>query len=173
MLEHLLLDVGNFSEQLVYQLDKETQERLIERYYGLDDAFCREVVGKKLRKEHVMFFPRLLNINNKLCHQPIWKVLGFWRENVGTGVMDMVFAESSQFGRSEPSLASKYTPLPPFSCQKPSKLARFTSIYAFFLASLFRPVGSSSYLVCTLMYCMSITSSLSCDATFAVCFWAG
>ena len=50
MLEHLLLDVGNFSEQLVYQLDRETQERLIERYYGLDDAFCREVVGKKLRK---------------------------------------------------------------------------------------------------------------------------
>jgi len=48
MLEHLLLDVGNFSEQLVYQLDGETQERLIERYYGLDDAFCREVVGKKL-----------------------------------------------------------------------------------------------------------------------------
>ena len=50
MLEHLLLDVGNFSEQLVYQLDSETQERLIERYYGLDDAFCREVVGKKLRE---------------------------------------------------------------------------------------------------------------------------
>ena len=50
MLEHLLLDVGNFSEQLVYQLDRETQERLIERYYGLDDAFCREVVGKKLRE---------------------------------------------------------------------------------------------------------------------------
>lgn len=50
MLEHLLLTVGNFSEQLVYQLDKETQERLIESYYGLDDAYCREVVGKKLRE---------------------------------------------------------------------------------------------------------------------------
>jgi len=48
MLENLLLDAGNFSEQLLYQLDRETQERLIERYYGLDDAFCREVVGKKL-----------------------------------------------------------------------------------------------------------------------------
>ena len=50
MLENLLLDAGNFSEQLLYQLDRETQERLIERYYGLDDAFCREVVGKKLRE---------------------------------------------------------------------------------------------------------------------------
>ena len=57
MLEKLLLDAGNFSEQLLYQLDRETQERLIERYYGLDDAFCREVVGKKLREsDSVTYF---------------------------------------------------------------------------------------------------------------------
>ena len=57
MLENLLLDAGNFSEQLLYQLDRETQERLIERYYGLDDAFCREVVGKKLREsDSVTYF---------------------------------------------------------------------------------------------------------------------
>ena len=60
MLEHLLLDVGNFSEQLVYQLDGETQERLIERYYGLDDAFCREVVGKKLRQVMSCIFSHYL-----------------------------------------------------------------------------------------------------------------
>ena len=33
MLEQLLLTVGNFSEQQLYQLDSETQERLIESYY--------------------------------------------------------------------------------------------------------------------------------------------
>jgi hypothetical protein len=48
MLDKLLLKAGNFKEQLVYQLDKETQQRLIESYYGLDDSFCREMVGRKL-----------------------------------------------------------------------------------------------------------------------------
>ena len=48
MLEDLLLKVGNFSEQLVYQLDEETQQRLTESYYDLDDVLCRELVGRKL-----------------------------------------------------------------------------------------------------------------------------
>ncbi len=48
MLEHLLLTVGNFREQLLYQMSPETQNLLIERYYSLDSALCRELLGKKL-----------------------------------------------------------------------------------------------------------------------------
>ena len=48
MLEDLLLKVGNFSEQLLYQIDEDSAEELIEKYYGLDHAFCRELAGKKL-----------------------------------------------------------------------------------------------------------------------------
>jgi len=48
MLEDLLLKVGNFTEQLLYQIDDESAEDLIEKYYGLDASFCREMAGKKL-----------------------------------------------------------------------------------------------------------------------------
>ena len=48
MLEDTLLKVGNYSEQLVYQLDEPTQRRLIDAYYGLDDSLCRDLVGRKL-----------------------------------------------------------------------------------------------------------------------------
>ena len=40
-LEHLLLTVGNFSEQLLYQMDTVTKSRLIEKYYSLDSVLCR------------------------------------------------------------------------------------------------------------------------------------
>ena len=34
-----------FSEQLVFQLDSETQNLLIEKYYALDDSVVRELLG--------------------------------------------------------------------------------------------------------------------------------
>ena len=44
-----------FSEQLVFQLDSETQNLLIEKYYALDDCVVRELIGRKfssrLRKD--------------------------------------------------------------------------------------------------------------------------
>ena len=44
-----------FSEQLVFQLDSETQNLLIEKYYALDDCVVRELLGRKfssrLRKD--------------------------------------------------------------------------------------------------------------------------
>ena len=44
-----------FSEQLVFQLDSETQNLLIEKYYALDDSVVRELLGRKfssrLRKD--------------------------------------------------------------------------------------------------------------------------
>ena len=44
-----------FSDQLVFQLDSGTQNLLIEKYYALDSAVVRELLGKKfssrLRKD--------------------------------------------------------------------------------------------------------------------------
>jgi len=37
-----------FSEQLVFQLDADTQNLLVERYYNLDNSVVREILGKKL-----------------------------------------------------------------------------------------------------------------------------
>ena len=37
-----------FSDQLVFQLDSETQNFLIEKYYALDSSVVRELLGKKL-----------------------------------------------------------------------------------------------------------------------------
>ena len=49
MIENVLMTVGNFSEQLLYQMNPETQRLLIERYYSLDSVFCREILGKKIK----------------------------------------------------------------------------------------------------------------------------
>lgn len=48
MLESMLLAAGKFSEQLLYQIDSETQHLLVEKYYHLDSILCREFLGKKL-----------------------------------------------------------------------------------------------------------------------------
>jgi len=44
MLHHPIM----FSDQLVFQLDSETQNFLIEKYYALDSSVIRELLGKKL-----------------------------------------------------------------------------------------------------------------------------
>jgi len=44
MLHHPIM----FSDQLVFQLDSETQNFLIEKYYALDNSVIRELLGKKL-----------------------------------------------------------------------------------------------------------------------------
>jgi len=44
MLHHPIM----FSDQLVFQLDSETQNFLIEKYYALDSSVVRELLGKKL-----------------------------------------------------------------------------------------------------------------------------
>lgn len=48
MLEPLLHQPGMFSEQLVWQLDVETQQKLISLYYALDNSVARELLGRKL-----------------------------------------------------------------------------------------------------------------------------
>lgn len=48
MLENLLMTVGTFSEQLLFQMTPETQDRLLETYYSLDSNLCRELLGRKL-----------------------------------------------------------------------------------------------------------------------------
>jgi len=48
MLEPILHQPTIFSEQLVWQIDKNTQDELIKRYYALDDTVARELLGRKL-----------------------------------------------------------------------------------------------------------------------------
>jgi len=36
-----------FSDQLVFQLDSDTQNLLIEKYYALDSIVVRELLGRK------------------------------------------------------------------------------------------------------------------------------
>jgi len=46
--EAMLHNPVMFSEQLVFQLDSDTQNLLVERYYNLDNSVVREILGKKL-----------------------------------------------------------------------------------------------------------------------------
>lgn len=47
-LEELLKCPTKFAEQHLYQIDPETRQKLIERYYQFDDSFMREILGRKL-----------------------------------------------------------------------------------------------------------------------------
>ncbi|KAK5616825.1 hypothetical protein CRENBAI_018304 [Crenichthys baileyi] len=50
MCERLLHSPGKLANQLLFQIPPHRQAMLIERYYAFDDAFVREVLGKKLSK---------------------------------------------------------------------------------------------------------------------------
>lgn len=47
-LEELLKWPTKFGEQHLYQIDPDTQQKLIEMYYQFDDSFMREILGRKL-----------------------------------------------------------------------------------------------------------------------------
>uniref|UniRef100_A0A8C9YVL4 Fibroblast growth factor (acidic) intracellular binding protein a n=1 Tax=Sander lucioperca TaxID=283035 RepID=A0A8C9YVL4_SANLU len=50
MCERLLHSPSKLANQLLFQIPPNRQAMLIERYYAFDDAFVREVLGKKLSK---------------------------------------------------------------------------------------------------------------------------
>lgn len=50
MCERLLHSPSKLANQLLFQIPPHRQAMLIERYYAFDDAFVREVLGKKLSK---------------------------------------------------------------------------------------------------------------------------
>ncbi|XP_069036517.1 fibroblast growth factor (acidic) intracellular binding protein a [Lepisosteus oculatus] len=50
MAERLLHNPAKLSNQLLFQIPPQRQAMLIERYYAFDEAFVREVLGKKLSK---------------------------------------------------------------------------------------------------------------------------
>uniref|UniRef100_A0A3Q2XG78 Fibroblast growth factor (acidic) intracellular binding protein a n=1 Tax=Hippocampus comes TaxID=109280 RepID=A0A3Q2XG78_HIPCM len=50
MCERLLHSPSKLANQLLFQIPPHRQAMLIERYYDFDDAFVREVLGKKLSK---------------------------------------------------------------------------------------------------------------------------
>ncbi|XP_045529351.1 acidic fibroblast growth factor intracellular-binding protein isoform X1 [Pieris brassicae] len=52
LLERLLTVPAKLSEQMIFQLDEPTKQMLIEKYYELDDAVIRELVGRKLSSRH-------------------------------------------------------------------------------------------------------------------------
>ncbi|CAD5114210.1 DgyrCDS3355 [Dimorphilus gyrociliatus] len=52
MLERYLKSPQKLPEQLVFQLDSETQKLLVERYYALDSIVIREFLGKKLSSKN-------------------------------------------------------------------------------------------------------------------------
>ncbi|XP_044737513.1 acidic fibroblast growth factor intracellular-binding protein isoform X1 [Chrysoperla carnea] len=52
LLEKLLSDPPKVQEQLSFQIDPETKQLLIEKYYGFDDSVIRELLGKKLSSRH-------------------------------------------------------------------------------------------------------------------------
>ncbi|XP_046383405.1 acidic fibroblast growth factor intracellular-binding protein [Ischnura elegans] len=52
LLERLLHNPPKLAEQISFQLEPETKQFLIERYYEVDDAVIRELLGKKLSSRH-------------------------------------------------------------------------------------------------------------------------
>ncbi|GLH00479.1 Acidic fibroblast growth factor intracellular-binding protein, putative [Gryllus bimaculatus] len=52
LLERLLHNPTKLSEQLAFQIDPQTRQFLIEKYYEFDDAVIRELLGKKLSSRH-------------------------------------------------------------------------------------------------------------------------
>ncbi|XP_026313917.1 acidic fibroblast growth factor intracellular-binding protein isoform X2 [Hyposmocoma kahamanoa] len=52
LLERLLTMPTKLSEQLIFQIDDQTKQMLIEKYYDLDDAVIRELLGRKLSSRH-------------------------------------------------------------------------------------------------------------------------
>ncbi|XP_063392399.1 acidic fibroblast growth factor intracellular-binding protein isoform X2 [Cydia fagiglandana] len=52
LLERLLTVPTKLSEQMVFQIDEATKQMLIEKYYELDDAVIRELLGRKLSSRH-------------------------------------------------------------------------------------------------------------------------
>uniref|UniRef100_A0AAY4D9I8 Acidic fibroblast growth factor intracellular-binding protein n=2 Tax=Denticeps clupeoides TaxID=299321 RepID=A0AAY4D9I8_9TELE len=50
MCERLLHNPAKLANQLLFQIPPDRQAMLIDRYYAFDDAFVREVLGKKLSK---------------------------------------------------------------------------------------------------------------------------
>lgn len=52
LLERLLTVPSKLTEQMIFQLDEQTKHMLIEKYYDLDDAVIRELLGRKLSSRH-------------------------------------------------------------------------------------------------------------------------
>ncbi|XP_066999977.1 acidic fibroblast growth factor intracellular-binding protein [Anabrus simplex] len=52
LLERLLHNPPKLSEQLAFQIEPQTRQFLIEKYYEFDDAVVRELLGKKLSSRH-------------------------------------------------------------------------------------------------------------------------
>ncbi|XP_045508615.1 acidic fibroblast growth factor intracellular-binding protein [Colias croceus] len=52
LLERLLTVPSKLSEQMIFQIDEPTKQMLIEKYYELDDAVIRELLGRKLSSRH-------------------------------------------------------------------------------------------------------------------------
>ncbi|RZC42434.1 acidic fibroblast growth factor intracellular-binding protein [Asbolus verrucosus] len=52
LLEKLLINPKKLQEQLAFQIEPQTRQLLIEKYYDLDDDVVRELIGKKLSSKH-------------------------------------------------------------------------------------------------------------------------
>lgn len=52
LLERLLYTPTKLSEQPSFQLEPQSQQLLIEKYYNLDDTVAREILGKKLSSRY-------------------------------------------------------------------------------------------------------------------------
>lgn len=52
LLEKLLSNPNKLQEQLAFQIEPQTRQLLIEKYYELDDGVVRELLGKKLSSRH-------------------------------------------------------------------------------------------------------------------------
>ncbi|KAK9891719.1 hypothetical protein WA026_016515 [Henosepilachna vigintioctopunctata] len=52
LLEKLLINPNKLQEQLAFQIEPQTRQILIEKYYDFDDAVIRELLGKKLSSKH-------------------------------------------------------------------------------------------------------------------------
>lgn len=52
LLEKLLSNPNKLQEQLAFQIEPQTRQFLIEKYYEFDDGVVRELLGKKLSSRH-------------------------------------------------------------------------------------------------------------------------
>lgn len=52
LLEKLLSNPNKLQEQLAFQIEPQTRQLLIEKYYDFDDDVVRELIGKKLSSKH-------------------------------------------------------------------------------------------------------------------------
>lgn len=52
LLEKLLSNPNKLQEQLAFQIEPQTRQLLIEKYYDFDDSVIRELLGKKLSSRH-------------------------------------------------------------------------------------------------------------------------